>query len=171
MKNTKKRYWFNRIVYFVILLSMFVFTMIQFDEQLFLDFSHNWPGFRFENSTLFLGSNILLGRVQDGIDKEILVVSVCLFVSFRFVHPNRSNSVLTRYDFGSGRSENCQVTDDQRRVGPGSHMKLFVVPFTHPVNLTWQWKITIFLIGDTYIFKWLGFLCHVSFRRYTFQLA
>ena len=43
---------------------------------------------------------------------------VCLFVSFRFVHPNRSNIVLTRYDFGFGRSENRQVTDDQRRVGP-----------------------------------------------------
>ena len=40
MNNGKK--CFGSIGLFI-LLNMFVFTMIQFDEQLFLEFSPNWP--------------------------------------------------------------------------------------------------------------------------------
>ncbi len=35
----------------------------------------------------------------------------------------------------------------------------------HPWKLTWQWKITMF--NRRYIFKWLFFCCHVSFRGST----
>ena len=37
--------------------------------------------------------------------------------------------------------------------------------FLHPRKLTWQWNIPMF--NRNYIFKWLIFHCHVSFRRGT----
>ena len=43
------------------------------------------------------------------------------------------------------------------QVGPYDRYK-----WSYPTKLTWHWKITMF--KRWYIFKWLFFHCHVSFR-------
>ena len=60
---------------------------------------------------------------------------------------------------GRCREEVSYKTRNTRRDQMVSLQELWTL---HPGKLTWQWKITIF--NRRYIFKWLFFHCHLSFR-------